>query len=72
MIDVDIAEFVERFMDIELKDWQKEHLRLLDETSRNADIRICMPRHAGRSHQMYIYMNAKELIANGSPNHNQQ
>lgn len=65
---MDIVEFIERFMDIELKDWQKEYIRLLDETRRDADVRILMPRHAGRSHQMYIYMNQKELIANGTPN----
>lgn len=65
---MDIVEFVERFMDIELKDWQKKHIKMLDETRRDADIRICMPKHNGRSHQMYIYMNAKELISNGSPN----
>ena len=64
---MDIAEFVERFFDIELRSWQKEHLRLLDEMRKNADIRIVMPRHAGES-QMHIYMNQKELIANGETN----
>lgn len=64
---MDIAEFVERFFNIELKSWQKEHLRLLDEMRKNADIRIVMPRHAGES-QMHIYMNQKELIANGETN----
>lgn len=65
---MDIVEFIERFMDIELKDWQKEYIKMLDETRRDADIRICMPRHSGRKHQMYIYMNAKELISHGTPN----
>lgn len=64
---MDIVEFAERFFDIELKDWQKDHLRMLDKTRKDAGIRIVMPRHAGGS-QMHIYMNQKELIANGSQN----
>lgn len=64
---MDIVEFTERFFDIELKAWQKEHLRLLDKMCKDADIRIVMPRHAGES-QMHIYMNQRELIANGKTN----
>lgn len=63
---MDIAEFVERFFDIELKDWQKVHLKALDSMRKNADIRIAMPKGAGLSQaKMYIYMN-KELISNGA------
>ena len=67
---MDIAEFVERFFDIKLRDWQKDHLRTLDKMRKDADIRIVMSRHAGES-QMHIYMNNhKELFANGSSNAN--
>ena len=66
---MDIVEFAENFLGVEMKDWQKNHLRTLDEMRKDADIRIVMPKHNGRSQQMYIYMKAKELIANGSPNH---
>lgn len=63
---MDIVEFAEKFMNVELKDWQKEHLRVLYEKySKNGDIRIVMPKNAGRT-QVYIYMDQfKELISNG-------
>lgn len=64
---VDIAEFAEKFTNVKLLDWQKEHIRVLYENYSNNDIRIVMPRHAGRSHQMYVYVKSKELIANGTP-----
>ena len=64
---MDIVEFTERFFDVELKDWQKEHIRSLDETRRDANVRVIMPKHNGR-HQVYIYMNQKELIPNGATN----
>lgn len=65
---MDIVEFAEKFMDVELRDWQKRQLRLLDEMRKDA--RICVIYHpfCGR-HQAYIYMkNAKELISNGTTN----
>lgn len=59
---MDIVEFAEKFMNIELTEWQKIHLRNLDKLGKDASIRVVMPRHMGR-HQAYIYMNqAKELI----------
>lgn len=58
---MDIVEFAEKFMNIELRDWQKKHLRVLDELRKDADIRIVMPKDAGRK-QVYVYINAyKEL-----------
>ena len=61
---MDIIEFAEKFMDVELKDWQKKHLRVLDDLRKDADIRIVMPKSAGRK-QVYIYMNTyKELFGN--------
>ncbi len=68
MTEVDIVEFIERLTDIKLQEWQKETIRLLDETDRDARLHICMPRHLGHDRQMYIYMNAKELLSNGTQN----
>ena len=65
---MDIVEFVERFMGTELREWQKNAIRILYETDRNARIHICMPKHHGRDQQMYIYMNQKELVPNGKTN----
>ena len=64
---MDIVEFVEKFMGIELMEWQKIHLRTLDRLGKDADIRIVMPRHVGRR-QVYIYMNPEELIPDGTTN----
>ena len=59
---MDIVDFAEKFMNIELMEWQKIQLRTLDRLGKDANIRIVMPRHAGRR-QAYIYMNqSKELI----------
>lgn len=63
---MDIVKFAEKFYGVELKDWQKDHLRLLDKMRKDDNIRIVFPRHHGRSHMMYIYMNAKELIPDGT------
>lgn len=53
---MDIVEFAEKFMGVELMEWQKIHLRTLDRLGKDADVRIVMPRHVGRR-QVYIYMN---------------
>ena len=59
---MDIVDFAEKFMNVELMEWQKIQLRTLDRLGKDANIRIVMPRHAGRR-QAYIYMNqSKELI----------
>ena len=69
---MDIVEFAENFMNVELKDWQKKHIRALYEMSKNNDIRIVMPKNAGRS-QAYIYIDKiKELIPNGATNDSKQ
>lgn len=65
---MDIVEFAEKFLNVELQEWQKNHLRLLDKTCRDANIRVVIPKSAGR-HQAYIYMDLiKELIPNGTTN----
>jgi hypothetical protein len=58
---MDIVEFAEKFMDVKLKEWQKEQIRILDKLPRGARI-VMAPR--GR---VYIYVNQpmKELIPNG-------
>ena len=67
---MDIVEFAERFMNVKLPDWQKTHIKTLYEKYKDTDVRIVMPKNAGR-HQVYIYMNQKELIFNGTTlNHN--
>ena len=65
---MDIVEIAEKFYDAQLTDWQKEHIRTLDKLGEKADIKIVMPRHAGRSDAVYFYLNAKELILNGTTN----
>lgn len=68
---MDIVTFAESFMNVELKDWQKEHIRALyDKYSKDGNVRIVMPKNAGRQ-QVYIYMNSKELILNDTPNDRQ-
>lgn len=65
---MDIAEFVEKFMNVEMPDWQKKHIQTLYEMTRDDVVRIVMPKNAGR-HQVYIYMNQlKELIPDGKTN----
>ena len=61
---MDIVEFAEKFMGVELCCWQKEHLRLLDKLPRGARIVMAKP---GR---VYIYVDqpTKELIPNGKTN----
>ena len=69
---MDIVDFAEKFMDVELKEWQKKHIRTLyDKYHADGDIRIVMPRKAGR-YQVYIYMNQRELSLNGSTNDSKQ
>ena len=61
---MDIVEFAERFCGVELKNWQKEHIRVLEKLPRGAKI-VMAPR--GR---VYIYVDqpTKELISNGTQN----
>ena len=61
---MDIVEFAERFMNIELQEWQKEHIRVLEKLPPDTDIRIVMGRHG----QVYTYLcprTLKELTQNG-------
>lgn len=61
---MDIVEFAERFCGVELRDWQKEHIRVLEKLPRGAKI-VMAPK--GR---VYIYVDqpTKELIPNGKTN----
>ena len=65
---MDIVEFAEKFMKVELQEWQKRVIRTLDEMGKDAKICIAMPRHQGRDQAVYIYTKSKELIPNGQTN----
>lgn len=61
---MDVVEFAEKFMNIELCEWQKEHLRALENLRSKGDIRIV----TGCKGQVYIYLDQqtqKELIQHG-------
>ena len=63
---MDIVEFAEKFMNVELVDWQKTYLRTLDNLYKQGDVRIVvLPRSVGR---MFVYFKLKELIPNGETN----
>lgn len=61
---MDIVDFLERFADVELLEWQKRYIRSLDKMRINGSLRFI----TGRRGQMYVYMNPKELILNGPTN----
>lgn len=65
---MDVVEFAEKFMNVQLPEWQKKYLRLLYDSGRDAKIHICMPKNAGR-HQALIHINdTKELLSDGTTN----
>lgn len=62
---MDVVEFAEKFMNIELFEYQKQILRELEKLRSDGDVRIC----AGRKGGVYIYLDRhvqKELIRNGT------
>lgn len=64
---MDISEFLESFSDTKLPEWQKEHIRMLYEVSRDKPIYISMNRHNGRN-EFYTYLKPntlRELTQNG-------
>lgn len=62
---MDILEFAEKFMNVELLEYQKRFLRDLENAKYSGDIRIVMPKGLGRT-QAYIYIDQfKELIQHG-------
>lgn len=65
---MDIVEFVENVMNIELMEWQKKHIRVLEKMPRGA--RLVM----GRNGRIYIYVDqpTKELIPYGQTHDHQQ
>lgn len=69
---MDIVEYAEKFYSVQLTDWQKEHIRMLDKLGEKTDIRVVMSRHQGRDQAVYFYLNAKELILNGQTNDRKQ
>ena len=66
---MDIVEFAEKFMDVELKEWQKTYLRTLDGLYKQGDVRIVVvPRSVGR---MFTYFKLKELIPDGKTSYSE-
>lgn len=63
---MDVVEFVERFMNVELYEWQKECLRRLDSLRSEGKIHVVCRKGHG-----YIYLDRmmqKELIPHGKTN----
>lgn len=60
---MDIVEFAERFMDVEIPEWQKNHIRTLYEVSRDNDIYIVRGRYGFRTY--VTPKTVKELTQNG-------
>ena len=58
---MDMVEFVEKFMNIELQEWQKKYIRILEKLPRGAKI-VMAPR--GRVY-IYVKQPTKELIPDG-------
>lgn len=61
---MDIAEYAEKLMNVELPEWQKEHLRTLDKLRFDGDIHVIMRSRK----QVYIYLDQltrKGLIQHG-------
>ena len=61
---MDIAEYAEKIMNVELPEWQKEHLRTLDKLRSDGNIHVVMRSRK----QVYIYLDQqvqKELAYHG-------
>lgn len=61
---MDVVEFAEKFMNVELPEWQKIYLRKMYELTRDNDVRFVM----GRGGRVYTYLTPKtlkELTQNG-------
>ena len=63
---MDVVEFAERFMNVELADWQKKHLQALYEMGTDAKVYICMPKNASRKLAYIRINNSRELISIGA------
>lgn len=48
---MDIVEYTEKVLDVKLTEWQKDHLRKLDELRPSEGVHVIMRRHNG----IYIY-----------------
>lgn len=61
---MDIAEFAEKFMHVELPEWQKKHIQKLYDVSRDNKIYICMA-PGGRVLTYLTPKTVKELVHHG-------
>lgn len=60
---MDVVEFAERFMNVKLQEWQKEHIRVLEKLPRDA--KIVMAPHG----RVYIYMTERsDAMLEGTDN----
>lgn len=60
MFDMDIVEFAETQLDVELCEWQKELLRKMHEAG--PDAKIVYVKHLGRSNYLHILETVKALV----------
>lgn len=60
---MDIVEFMERFFDTEIPEWQKRHIRTLYEVSKENDIYLVKGRYGFRTYLKPKTL--KELTQNG-------
>lgn len=65
---MDIVEIAEAFYGVQLTNWQKDHIRTLDELGERANIRVVVPSCNGENQDVYFYLNTKELVLNGTTN----
>lgn len=61
---MDVVEFAERFFDVEIPEWQRNHIRTLYEVSRDNDIYIVPSRYGFRTYLKPKTL--KELTRNGT------
>jgi hypothetical protein len=54
---MDVVEFAENFMNVELEEWQKPYLRKLYALTRENDVRIVI----GKGGRVYTYLTPKTL-----------
>lgn len=61
---MDVVEFAEKFFNVEIPEWQRNHIRTLYEVSRDNDIYIVKGRYGFRTY--VTPKTVKELTRNGT------
>ena len=62
---MDIVEFAEKFLGVTLCEWQRNHLRTLDNLNVRGNIRVAM-RMPGEFYIYFDQQTQKELVQNGT------